>query len=154
MEPSSVTPIDEALAGVSRLGLDTAPIIYLVEDNPLYIDRILTIFRRLADGQIVGITSVITLCEVLIHPLRHGNNQLEQEYRRVLLGSDDLRIRSVGPGVARHAADLRARYSLRLPDALQVATALRAGCQAFLTNDAGFRRVAELRVLLLDELTV
>ena len=41
---------------------------------------------------------------------------------------------------------------LRTPDALQVATALDAGCDALLTNDLGLKRVAEMRVLVLDEL--
>jgi len=53
---------------------------------------------------------------------------------------------------AASAADLRARYNLRTPDALQVATALAAGCDAFLTNDSDMQRVSELRVLVLDQL--
>jgi predicted nucleic acid-binding protein len=47
---------------------------------------------------------------------------------------------------------ISARYSLRTPDALQVATALAAGCAALLTNDVRLQRVTELRVLVLDEL--
>ncbi|HEX8180785.1 MAG TPA: hypothetical protein VF525_14645 [Pyrinomonadaceae bacterium] len=38
------------------------------------------------------------------------------------------------------------------PDALQIATALQAGCEAFLTNDAARQRVTDLRVLVLDQL--
>ncbi|HTG15538.1 MAG TPA: PIN domain-containing protein [Blastocatellia bacterium] len=53
---------------------------------------------------------------------------------------------------ATSAADLRARYNLRTPDALRVATALAAGCDAFLTNDSDMQRVSELRVLVLDQL--
>lgn len=49
------------------------------------------------------------------------------------------------------AADFRARYNLSLPDALQAAVALVAGCDAFLTNDAALKRVTELRVITLDE---
>jgi predicted nucleic acid-binding protein len=39
--------------------------------------------------------------------------------------------------VSQKAADIRVRYGLKLPDALQIASALVAGCDAFLTNDAG-----------------
>jgi predicted nucleic acid-binding protein len=49
-------------------------------------------------------------------------------------------------------AELRARDQLRTPDALQVASALGAGCEAFLTNDLALRRVTELHVLVLGEL--
>ena len=54
--------------------------------------------------------------------------------------------------IARIAADIRARYRLQLPDAFQIATALDAGCQAFLTNDAQLKRIAELKMLLVSEL--
>jgi predicted nucleic acid-binding protein len=47
---------------------------------------------------------------------------------------------------------LRARYNLRTPDALHVATRIDATCDAFLTNDAGIKRVIEIAVLVLDEL--
>jgi predicted nucleic acid-binding protein len=43
-------------------------------------------------------------------------------------------------------------YNLTLPDALQVAAALQAQCDGFLTNDSALGRVTELRVLLLNDL--
>ena len=57
--------------------------------------------------------------------------------------------------VAEIAADVRARYRLRTPDALQVAAALSAGCEALVTNDTTLSRVTAppvFRVLVLDEL--
>lgn len=42
--------------------------------------------------------------------------------------------------------------NLQLPDALQVAAAIIAGCEAFLTNDAALKRVTKLRVLVVCEL--
>jgi hypothetical protein len=38
------------------------------------------------------------------------------------------------------------------PDALQIATALAAGCEIFVTNDRALRRATELRVVTLDDL--
>lgn len=66
-----------------------------------------------------------------------------------------------GPGVtfcpvdawiAQQAAELRARYNLSLADALQVAVALDRDCDAILTNDLGFQRVSELRMILVGSL--
>lgn len=37
--------------------------------------------------------------------------------------------------IGAQAAQIRVKYNLTLPDALQIATALVAGCEAFLTND-------------------
>ncbi len=72
--------------------------------------------------------------------------------QRFLLRSRNFSLDLVTADIAEQAADLRARYGLRTPDALQVATALAAGCAALLTNDARLQRVTELRVLVLDEI--
>jgi predicted nucleic acid-binding protein len=55
---------------------------------------------------------------------------------------------------ANSAAELRARFNLSLTDAYQIAAALGAGCDAFLTNDAGLKRVREITILVLDDLEV
>lgn len=36
--------------------------------------------------------------------------------------------------------------TIMLPDALQIAACLAAGCDAFLTNDEGLRSISEIRV--------
>jgi predicted nucleic acid-binding protein len=58
----------------------------------------------------------------------------------------------VTASIAERAAELRAQFRLRTPDALQLATVIEAGGQAFLTNDSGLRRVTVLPVIVLDEL--
>jgi len=147
-----VTKLDQALAGVTRLGFDTAPVIYFIEANARYDALVTEIFQRVSGGISEGITSVITLTEVLIHPLRRGDAALQQQYGDLLINSANFQTLPIDIKTATSAADLRARYNLRTPDALQVATAIAAGCDAFLTNDSGLHRVSELRVLVLDQL--
>lgn len=147
-----MTKLDAALAGVTRLGFDTAPVIYFIEAHPQYDALVTEVFQRVTDGVLSGFTSVITLAEVLVHPFRHEDAGLQKEYRDLLLHSDHFQTVSIDPDTAERAAELRARYNVRTPDALQIATALAAGCEAFLTNDPVFKRVTELRVLVLDEL--
>jgi len=144
--------LDDALAGVTQLGFDTSPIIYFVEAHPQYDALVTEVFQRIDDGTLTGCTSVISLSEVLVHPLRRGDFDLQQEYRDLLLHSDHFQTVSIDPDLAERAADLRARYNLRTPDALQIVAALVEGCEAFLTNDGALQRVTELRVLVLDEL--
>lgn len=69
-----------------------------------------------------------------------------------MLTSRYLQSWEVSAAIAQSAAALRVRYRLRTPDALQIATALEAGCQALLCNDTELRRISELRVLVLDDL--
>jgi predicted nucleic acid-binding protein len=144
--------LDDALAGIDALGFDTAPIIYFVEANPRYDALVTEIFRRVAVGAVQGVTSVITLTEVLVHPFQRGDARLGDEYRALLLTSRNFQTLPIDAAIAEQAARLRGRYGLRTPDALQISAALAAGCSAFLTNDARLQRVSELRVLLLDEL--
>ena len=146
--------VDEALGGIRLVGFDTPPFIYFVERHPTYVAVLHRVFQRMNAGLLDGITSVITLAEVLVHPKRTGDQQLEEVCKELLLRGQGLRVLAIDPAIADVAADLRARYTIRTPDALQIASALVAGCQVFLTNDADLRRVTELRVLTLDELTV
>ena len=126
--------------------------IYFIEANPRYDALVTEIFRRIAGGVPDGLCSVITLTEVLVHPLRQGNRQLAQEYTNLLLASPHFFTVPIDATTANSAADLRARYNLRTPDAIQIAAALEHGCDAFLTNDTTLARVTELRVLILDQL--
>ena len=142
------------LRGITRLGLDTSPIIYFVEANPTYDALVTEVFKRIRDNNLTGVTSVITLTEVLVQPLRHGARVLQEEYRKLLLHSANFDVRPIDVAVAERAADFRARYNLRTPDALQIAVALAADCQAILCNDGLMARVTELRVLVLDQLTL
>ncbi|MGQ9631033.1 MAG: type II toxin-antitoxin system VapC family toxin [bacterium] len=134
------------------MGFDTPLFIYFVERHPAYLDLVREVIRRVDAGMIAGYSSVVTLTEVLTQPLRVGNATLTNECRDLLLRSRNFRLIPIDSAIAESAADLRVRYNLRTPDALQIAAALAAGCQAFLTNDAALKRVAELRVLALGEL--
>lgn len=149
-----LTRLDEALARVTMLASDTAPVIYFIERHPAYLAIMREVFRRVAARQLRGYTSVITLTEVLTIPRRAGDIAVVQAYRELLVHGRDIVLLSIDPATADLAADLRARYRLRTADALQVAAALREGCQALLTNDSALRRVSELSVLLVDELTL
>jgi predicted nucleic acid-binding protein len=146
--------VADALRGVTKIGLDTAPVIYFVEANRAYVDVCRAVFAPIANGTLAAVTSAVTLTETLVSPLRTQNAVLETEYRDLLLNTNGVTLLPVDVAVAERPADLRARYNLKTPDALQVATALENGCQAFLTNDAGLRRVAaEIGILVLGELT-
>jgi predicted nucleic acid-binding protein len=144
-----VTSVDDALRGVSRLAFDTAPLVYLIERHPVFGPVVREIVRRVDSGEVHGVTSVITLIEVLALPLKLGQADLAAAYRRFLSRSRNLSLLVIDSVVAERAALLRARHGLRTPDAVQLAVALEAGCQAFLTNDAGLGKVTELRVVLL-----
>ncbi|WP_237766214.1 PIN domain-containing protein [Arthrospira platensis] len=126
--------IDAALAGVSRLFLDTAPVIYFVERNPSFVDRVDPIFERL-ESEITPVVGSVTVAECLVGALQMGLTNLEQAYVAIFTRDDVLFLEN-NLTIAHEAARVRVRYNQQLPDAFQIATALNAGCQAFLTYDA------------------
>ena len=145
--------VSDALNGVSRLFLDIAPVIYYVERNPAYLDLVHTAFRYIDQGTLGAVTSPVTLAECLVHPIRQQDISLQQDFVDLITAGNNTQFVIIDQSIAQKAAELRARYNLALPDALQAAVAIGAGCDAFLTNDPGLQRVIELRVLVLDDLT-
>jgi predicted nucleic acid-binding protein len=89
--------------------------------------------------------------ETLVGPLKTGNKVLERDYENALLGTD-LRLVPITQPILRRAAQLRATTKLRTPDALHAATAQDAGCVLFITNDVGFRGLAGLALVILNDL--
>jgi predicted nucleic acid-binding protein len=144
--------LDQAVVEISRLGIDTSPLIYFVERHAGYVDIMRKILSLVDSGQFTGYSSVITLTEVLVLPKRAKNIDLENKYRDLLLHSRNYQITPIDSTVAELAASLRAQHNLRTPDALQVASAIQSGCQAFLTNDKSIKRLQDIQILILDEL--
>jgi predicted nucleic acid-binding protein len=143
--------LSEHLRGVNRLFLDTAPVIYFVEENPHYLALVQPVFDRIDSGSLIAVTSPITLSECLVHPYRLQQTDAALAFRELIVHGDSVAFIAIDDEIADKAADLRARHNLTLADALQAATALRAACDAFLTNDPALKRVPELNVIVLDE---
>jgi len=72
------------------VGLDTSPLVFFIEENPLYDDLLDPFFNDLDAGRFRVVTSTITLLEVLVHPLRYGNEGLAQQYNDILLSSPNV----------------------------------------------------------------
>lgn len=134
------------------VGLDTAPIIYFVEENPKYVAAVEAFFGALASGEFQAVTSVVSLLEVMVHPYRRGDEALARHYRDILLNTDSITVVPLTPEIAENAAMLRARHNLGTPDAIQVATAVSAGATTLLTNDSNLANLPHLQVLVLDKL--
>jgi predicted nucleic acid-binding protein len=134
------------------VGLDTAPLIYFIEENPAYLEVLHPFFQAIDGGEFSAVTSIVTLLEVLVHPFRCGDAALAQQYRDILLNAQGLTTVLLSQDIAERAAQLRATHNIRTPDAIQMATAIHTGASHFLTNDARLPPLPEVKVLLLDEL--
>jgi len=98
-----------------------------------------------------AITSTLSMTELLVPAYRERNQQRIERYHGLLTTFPDLRWVPLDLEIADLAAQLRASYGLKTPDALHAATALRDKANTLVTNDPVFRRVKSLDVLILDE---
>ena len=134
------------------LAVDTAPLIYYIEEHPKYARDLQELFEAVDSGKIRIVTSMISLLEVLVHPIKQGNEDLAHQYYDLLMTAEHVSTVAVGANVARLAAELRSTKNLKTPDAIQLATAIEAGAESFLTNDRDLGEHQSIVVLQLDQL--
>jgi predicted nucleic acid-binding protein len=140
-----------AALGPGRTAIDTAVFIYLIEEHPEFMPLVAPIFEETARGKRELVTSAVTLLEVLVVPYRAGDLALAERYEALLTRSRGLRLIDLDRTQLRAAAQLRGRYRVRTPDALQLAAALSHGCAAFLTNDRELPEISGIRIVQLRE---
>ncbi len=136
------------------VGLDTAPLIYFIEKHPLYFPLLQPFFESVERGEIELVRSTLTLTEVLIHPLRRGNQTLAQQYSSILLNAAHVTTLAVSPQIAMEAARLRAVHGYKTPDAIQLATAASGHATSFVTNDEALIGTPGSQVVILKHLLV
>jgi predicted nucleic acid-binding protein len=140
----------QKLKKLEVVGIDTPLFIYHLEANKKYSDLTQKSFSSMENGSWHGVTSIVTLMEINVHPWRIGREDVARKYETLLTNFPNLEIVDIDRDIARVAAQLRARFDVRPPDALQVASGLVAGARGFLTNDhrlSGLQSLAEIIVL-------
>ena len=125
--------------------VDTAPWIYLLEDHAEFAPRFLGLFEAAERGQIQLALSTVTLAEVLTGPFKAGQTALAKRYETALSA---YQVVPLSAAIASLAAQLRVQYRLKLPDAVQLASALQIGAAALVTHDRDFSAVQGLPVLM------
>lgn len=144
--------VSTALQSVHRLFLDSSAVIYYIDENPAYLPVMDLIFDQVDANLIRAVTSPVTLAECLVLPIRDQDALKQQIFIDIITLPEMADFIPSGREVAQQAAVMRVRYNLKLPDALQIATAIAANCDAFLTNDEQLKRVQELNVIVIKEL--
>jgi predicted nucleic acid-binding protein len=132
--------------------LDTAPIIYTVEQHPLYAPPLAGLWDAASASEITVVSSELSVMEALVLPLRSGDVPLQEDYHKLF--SLGVSLVPVSIQILQSAAQLRAQNPhLRTPDAIHLSTALSQNCSALVTNDRHLRSRTELPVILLSDLT-
>ena len=134
-----------------RVLIDTSIWIYHFEQNPEYAQAAAQVIERLEDGKFRGIASELTLLGLTVRPLQLGRQDAADDYETLLSYFPNLQLEPVSRSILLEAAGLRARYGLRSPDAIQLATGLQAGATLAVTNDGAWRKVPDIKTLILSD---
>jgi predicted nucleic acid-binding protein len=133
------------------IGLDTSIFIYHLEDHPRYASLTEVIFQSLEKGTNSGVTSYLTLMEILVKPKTGGFSDAARDYEYYLTSFPNLSLFPFGLEIARKASDLRAENKIKTPDAIQIATSIYHGATGFLTNDRIFEKVKGIDTGILEK---
>ena len=132
-----------------RLYLDANAIIYVTEGvAPFYAAVVPRIAAAEAAPAGVVLTSRLTRLECRLKPLRNQDAALLADYEE-FFARDPLTLIDIDADVIERATDLRARYNIKTPDAIHMATAWQQRADIFLTADASLARCTEVPVEVL-----
>lgn len=132
-----------------KLYLDASAIIYSIEGiagvRQMVLDRVARA-EQSPDGRIL--TSRLSRLECRVLPLRRNQTALLSTYEQ-FFAQQALTIAELTATVIERATSLRARYGLKTPDAIHIATAVEQQADLILTGDRDFARCADIKVEIL-----
>ena len=138
-----------------RIFIDTAPFIYLTENNPIYYPIVSHyINEQFSINESFLFTSTMTVAEFLVKPKLHADNKTIEIFYSTLANLNVF-VSDITREIAEKSADVRAKYGfLKAVDSVQLAVALTLNCTVLFTNDKVFKRVKEINVVLVDGLSL
>ncbi|MDD5319976.1 MAG: type II toxin-antitoxin system VapC family toxin [Methylococcales bacterium] len=135
-----------------RVYMDTNVFIYFLEQSEGYYEIVAPIIEACEAGKFMGYTGDVAVAETMIQPYRQDNLSLVANFKAFFATENFLSIQSHDAAIFDFAAQLRAKRGMKLIDALHYATALKAGCSFFLSNDAGIKSDAIMEVIAINTL--
>ena len=119
-----------------RIYLDSNVFISAYENTGARSDHAWWILHAIERGDFAGITSEITLAEILVKPMEDGDDDLVRRYQEILSPDERFEVTAVSRQVLIEAARFRTmRSSLKLPDAIHVASAHLSHCSHVVSDD-------------------
>jgi predicted nucleic acid-binding protein len=130
--------------GHQRVLIDTNVWLYHLEGNAEFGTAASELISAVEHGLIEGVASELTLLELQVRPLQLERQDIADHYEILLDHFPHLIFAPIMRDVLTLAAVLRAKYTLKTPDAILLATGIRHGATLAVSNDQQWQRVAEI----------
>jgi predicted nucleic acid-binding protein len=118
-----------------RLYLDANVFIYAIEGSADISDLLRGLFDLFRAKRGTGVTSELTLAEVL----PKANGLQRRNYLDLIVWSRIFDLQPISRDILIETAKYRKEATSKLPDAIHVVTAVRAGCRTILSADSRLR---------------
>ncbi len=138
-----------------RIYLDANVFIDAFENDDVPVTRGRFVLDHVRGGGAVGVISELVVAELLTKPLETGDKELCDAYEALFESSSTVETFPIDRNVLVQAARLRATVkSMRMPDAIHVATAKLHNCAAFVMADRRLFVPDGIRTISLDASTI
>lgn len=144
--------VDQLCSHHRRIAIDANVFVYLFEGSGTLSKVAAVVLDAVSSGRTTGVAATITLTEVVVGPVRAGEDTTAERYLDAIRSIDNLHIVPLTAEIAADAGFIRGRSGLTLADAIHVATASAAGATALVTNDRRIRATPNLDVVRLSDL--
>jgi predicted nucleic acid-binding protein len=134
------------------IGLDSCVLIYHLEGHQQFAPVSSHVIDQIEAGRISAVISSMALLEILVGPYRREAEPLAKSYYSLLRQLPNCRWVDMTYEIADRAAQIRAKYNLKVPDAIHIATAIESGATAFITNDLDLPRIDGIEVVQIASL--
>lgn len=130
-----------------RIALDTNMFVYALEDKGKLGDEARKLLQEIKAKKFIACTSVITIHEVLTGVYKKGMAEKVQDYVLAITGDGLIKVVEFTQQIALSSAQIRAKYGLKTPDAIQIASAISVEASTFFTGDKRIpRKIGKLIV--------
>lgn len=138
------------LAHANKIGLDVNIILYYLHKDKSFGRQSLRLLAAIKNK--IKVISTLVYTEAFVYLFAENNQPLIKAQSKIIETIPKVRIISPTKQICLLAAQLRAGYKLKTPDAIHLATAIDSGCDCFITNDDRLKKVAEIKILTLRDL--
>ena len=124
--------------------LDTNIFLNVINQEEPFFSDSRALLDLVDDGRLFGVVSTISVAELSVGYYAAGDEAGLRRFLLHLLSSENYQLVDVDSNVAELAGKIRTETGLRLPDALIIASGLKAGADRVVTGDEEFKRAEKI----------